>query len=547
MPRPSVPKNSHARLPRDNESVPLAPRLSDYMAPGGTIRYRPRPEWYLTRSKNRKNPPNADKEGVPKVAAAAFVDVDVVLEIPVVNDRGIEDASIAPAVAPNPNNPSLLVAPADGLLPEGAFQDYSVVVQEAAVGGEPEQPQPLCASNVPDQKQAANESKQGSCSRNHNNDDVLLADSTPPEPETTKPCFFGKDWDTALNLCIRENATEAALALLERGAPVDVENAKGITPIILSAQKGNYTVVRELLLRGANPGTSSTNGTTALLQAAHFGHGSVVELLLLKGSLGLGLINHCNYNHTTPLMRASQEGHLKICRCLLSSGAQVNRQNRVQMTALMLAAQRGHAEICQLLIDYGAELDAMTASQQSTSLLLACKRGNVEVVRVLVTAGCELWIRDSKGRTAREIARRREHKELADLLDETMQVDMMQRQGRRERSVEVVRLWNLLQQERAKIEIEENEMVSIHQINSILEGRSLPFQLTLTSTRALLQTMTLPFPLVESIAQYLPLPHLWSKRMGMVSPVGGSFRHALAAALTLTLTLTLVALMNSFV
>jgi hypothetical protein len=208
---------------------------------------------------------------------------------------------------------------------------------------------------------------------------------------------------------------------------------------------------------------------------------------------------------------------LEICRSLLASGAQVNRRNRVNMTAMMLGAQRGHAKICQLLIDYGAELDAMTASQQSTSLLLACKRGNVEVVRVLVTAGCELWIRDSKGRTAREIARRREHKELADLLDETMQVNMMQRKGRREQSFEMVRLCNLFQQERAKVEVEEDEMVSIHQINSTLERESLPFVLTLTSTRVLLQAMTLPNPLVESIAQYLPLPHLWSKRMAMVS------------------------------
>jgi hypothetical protein len=211
---------------------------------------------------------------------------------------------------------------------------------------------------------------------------------------------------------------------------------------------------------------------------------------------------------------------LEICRSLLASGAQVNRRNRVNMTAMMLGAQRGHAKICQLLIDYGAELDAMTTSQQSTSLLLACKRGNVKVVRVLVTAGCELWIRDSKGRTAREIARRREHKELVDLLDETVQVNLMQEKGRRERGFEMVRLWNLLQQERAKVEVEEDEMVSIHQIKSVLEGKALPFLLTLTSTRALLQTMTLPFPLVESIAQYLPLPHLWSKRMAMVSLFG---------------------------
>jgi hypothetical protein len=357
MPRSSVQstnanthKHDRSCDDNDNESLPLAYCLSDYIAPGGTVRYRPRPEWYLPKSstRNRKNAPNTG----PTIDDIEEFDEDLVLEVaqryreiaaaagggPTIREldqhddlraaqrqrnqqrqeqeqqrqrheeEGRQQEGDAPPVAAiaNNSNPSLHVAPADGLLPEGAFQDYSFG-QEAIATGNGESPPaigssstgtsastPLVDSSTTSATVIGKTTAVGAA--------VVTGDTNTAIP--TKPCFFGKDWDTALNLAIRENATEAALALLACGAAVDAENAKGITPLILASQKGNCTVVRELLSRSANPGTSSTNGTTALLQAAHFGHGNVVELLLLKG--GPYLMELSNYNHTTPLMRASQ-------------------------------------------------------------------------------------------------------------------------------------------------------------------------------------------------------------------------------------------------
>ena len=57
---------------------------------------------------------------------------------------------------------------------------------------------------------------------------------------------FGKDFDPALLVAIREGATDAALSLLDLGAPVESENAKGCTPLILATQKGNSRIVMEL-------------------------------------------------------------------------------------------------------------------------------------------------------------------------------------------------------------------------------------------------------------------------------------------------------------
>ena len=376
---------------------------------------------------------------------------------------------------------------------------------------------------------------------------------------------------------------EAALALIQH-SHTEYSNAKGITPLILAAQKGNITVLRALLRHGADPAVTSVNGTSALLQAAHFGHTDCLSVLLQCAS-GRALTEVANNNGTTPLMRAAQEGHAEAVRLILlhhhrnshnnnNNTNHVNRQNAAHMTALMLASQRGHAGICQQLLKAHADVDLKT-NQDSTALLLACKRGHVRVVEVLVTAGCELCIRDSRGRTAVNIVQRRsnnssnnnntnttsthqqQQQQLLELLDPSVQIDRMQRAACAKRNLDMMRLWHLLQAGRASVivdDVDGDEMgqrtVSIHSIPHILSAwqnstskqnqdhhhhhhdhttaSALYFQRNV-STQALVRTMTLPLPLVEAIAQFLPRPKLWNKRIAMLGR-SRSFANPNAAA-----------------
>jgi ankyrin repeat protein len=299
--------------------------------------------------------------------------------------------------------------------------------------------------------------------------------------------------DSALHFCIRHGYSTAALRLLvaSKSLPsplcfsssrflVNAETSKGVTPLVLAAQKGMLVVVHELKGLGANLAHATANGATAVLQAAHFGHLQVVQYLVqdtatpvVSGSNNTvtmtshrRLLELANYHQTTPLMRASQEGHWKVVQFLVQSGALVNRKNRQSMTALMLASQRGHATVCQYLIQHGgADVDARTTQANSTSLVLACKRQHVDTVQVLVTAGCELYGTDARGRTARDICLQRHGsttnststtttttststggpnsnasltaaaaKTLSWLLDATVQMELMRRQSRRDRS-----------------------------------------------------------------------------------------------------------------
>lgn len=58
--------------------------------------------------------------------------------------------------------------------------------------------------------------------------------------------------------------------------------------------------------------------------------------------------------------------------------------------------------------------------------MLACKRGHEEVVRVLLTAGAELHQKDSRGRTARDTASKRNHDKILAMLNPAKQMRLMQ-------------------------------------------------------------------------------------------------------------------------
>lgn len=132
-------------------------------------------------------------------------------------------------------------------------------------------------------------------------------------------------------------------------------------------------------------------------------------------------------------MRASQEGHVEICKLLISYKVDVNKKNLEGMSALMLAAQRGHEDVLTLLIRHNAAIDDQTY-QGSTALMLACKRGHVKCVEVLVAVGCEIYSQDLRGRTAHEIAQHRNDSTLLHWLDTQVQVGLIQDSKRRYRT-----------------------------------------------------------------------------------------------------------------
>ncbi len=131
----------------------------------------------------------------------------------------------------------------------------------------------------------------------------------------------------------------------------------GWTALHLAAHFGRTDAARALLDRGANVTARSRNPLDNIpLHAALAGGDNValVTLLLEHGS-DANTRQHGGY---TPLHEAAQNGALGAARALLASGADVCAVTDKGETPLALALAQCHAEVADLLRQYGASESA---------------------------------------------------------------------------------------------------------------------------------------------------------------------------------------------
>jgi tetratricopeptide (TPR) repeat protein len=167
---------------------------------------------------------------------------------------------------------------------------------------------------------------------------------------------------------LRNRDIPGALALLDKGADVNVENISGDTPLKLAVGIDRIDIVRTLLDKGADVDASA-------------------------GGL-------------SPLMIAGMSGYADIVRLLIDKGATVNKADNWGGTVLKWASCGGFAsganpEIVRMLINKGADLNAriprFTGDAQGNSLLslvtpstgylgTACGK-NQEIADILREAG----------------------------------------------------------------------------------------------------------------------------------------------------------------
>ena len=62
---------------------------------------------------------------------------------------------------------------------------------------------------------------------------------------------------------------------------------------------------------------------------------------------------------TTPLHRATAEGHIDVVNELIQNGADINATDMFQYTPLHNASRNGHPDVVQLLIQNGADINAI--------------------------------------------------------------------------------------------------------------------------------------------------------------------------------------------
>ena len=210
----------------------------------------------------------------------------------------------------------------------------------------------------------------------------------------------------------RSGDAQAARALIEQGADVNLPEPDGTTALHWAAHRNDLELGAALLAAGADPNAVNDYGATPMSEAAVSGDAALVAMLLEAGADA----ESPNADGQTALMVVARTGRVDAARLLISHGADVNTAERWRgQTALMWAVAQGHPAMVALLVEHGADVNArstinnwqrqVTAEPRAiyrpaggwTPLLYAAREGCVDCARILAGAGADLDLADPEG------------------------------------------------------------------------------------------------------------------------------------------------------
>ncbi|CAB1108019.1 unnamed protein product [Ectocarpus sp. CCAP 1310/34] len=169
------------------------------------------------------------------------------------------------------------------------------------------------------------------------------------------------DVRSALHLTVVCGHEAAARSLMIAGANMHrLDQGNQCVPFHVAAEGGHGDLVGNFLIRGACPNSRTRFGLTPLHLSAGRGNNRVVSALLGNTSTDIDALAKDGFS---PLMLASTNGHRSTVEALLRAGADTTpRASHIhdhRVAALDLAAGKGHVEVVIALLGNGGDASAV--------------------------------------------------------------------------------------------------------------------------------------------------------------------------------------------
>jgi ankyrin repeat protein len=177
----------------------------------------------------------------------------------------------------------------------------------------------------------------------------------------------------------RAGDAETLRRLAASGASLEMRDAEGRTPLLLSVRNDHPEAAEALIAAGADVNARDAIDDTPFLYAGAEGRNAILKMILATGRADLGSTNRYG---GTALIPAAHHGHRETVRILLDTAIDVDHVNRLGWTALLEAVILGdggpvYQEIVGLLVDAGAA--GIPDRDGKTPLAHARERGFTEI------------------------------------------------------------------------------------------------------------------------------------------------------------------------
>ncbi|PLB53262.1 ankyrin [Aspergillus steynii IBT 23096] len=228
------------------------------------------------------------------------------------------------------------------------------------------------------------------------------------------PEFLTPAIDAACYAAARSNNPAALGILLDSGCSVMPDT------VITALAQGHTAIIDCLLAHNWNINGSLGHSGDALIMSAHEGRLEMVQFLLSRGADP----NSGNWSgaFNNAIEMAAVSGSIPVADALLNAGAVLKGR-----FALKKAASWGRVAMVAFLLERGAAIDEIRVNpyiveepwerDEKNALCEAAWRGQAAVVKLLLEKGADPSIRDTKGRSALELAKAGGHESCVKLLD----------------------------------------------------------------------------------------------------------------------------------
>ena len=203
-------------------------------------------------------------------------------------------------------------------------------------------------------------------------------------------------------------STDIVQTLLAKGVPLDVQNKKGTSALMIAAGNGNENLLALLLDKGPDLNLKDNEDATALDYAVRDGQIKIAKILFAKSARSKHEYSESDLIVAVSngaLLSAVTRNNLNEVKTLLGSGASIETRSRHNQTPLMLAVEYGYGgdEVTNYLIEKGADLNAVN-SEGNTALMLAIGRNNGKAVTKLLAHGAAIDILNKDRQSALHLA-----------------------------------------------------------------------------------------------------------------------------------------------